>query len=285
MTTTHTICKFAIAATLSMSFAIPAFSSDLPKTQRVETSGKLTILNTLAYAPFNFYDENQKPAGLVIELAQAAADALDAKLDVVVTPFPSIFPSIAAGRSDIAWSTFTATAERLNAVDFVTFMKSGIVAVVPTTTLDQYKSQNDLCGKKIAVYAGNSADFAADSISADCEKANLPKINKMLFPTQQESIQAVLSGRAEGRLEDSTAALYYVGTTNKAMAVAPGEYFPLPLGAIVKKGDTQTAEMLRSVIQHLMDNGKYAEILKKYNMDRAAIAKSEVVTSIEQTKQ
>lgn len=269
----------ALALCALTSTSVPSYADDLPKTEEVASTGKLTILNTLAYAPFNYIGKDQRPAGLVVEVAQAAADALGVKLDIVTTPFASIFPSIAAGRSKIAWSTFTATPERLKVVDFVTFLKSGIVLVVPSDKVGSFQSKTDVCGAKIAVYKGNSADLAADNLSADCVAVGKPKIDKLLYPTQQESIQAVLAGRAQGRLEDTTAALYYVDTTNKTMAVAPGEYLPLPLGVIVPKGDTKTAEMVQKVIQHLMDNGTYSKIFAKFNMTAAEIKTSEIITS------
>lgn len=276
---------FGIFSIAMISAVGSSHADDLPKTEDVMTSGKLSILSSMAYAPFSYYEEGQKPAGLDIELAQAAADALGVRLDIVTTPFESIFPSIAAGRSKIAWSTFTATPERLKAVDFVTYLKSGIVLVVPTDKVANFQSQDKLCGAKIAVFKGNSSDFAVDSLSADCERSGAPKIEKFLYPTQQETIQAVLAGRVDGRLEDTTAASYYVNSTNKSMTIAPGEYFPLPLGAIIPKGDKKTAEMLQKVIQHLIDDGTYAKIFGKYNMSRAMIEHSEIITDANQLPQ
>ncbi|MBB4236240.1 ABC transporter substrate-binding protein [Rhizobium esperanzae] len=262
-----------------------AWAADLPKSDDVTSTGKLTILSTMDYAPFEFLDKSGKPDGLDIELAQAAAEALGAKLDIVTTPFPSIFPSITAGRGKIAWSTFTATPERLKIVNFVTFLKSGIVLVTPADKASRFKSKDDLCGAKVAVHNGSSGDFAADKLSTDCKAAGKPEIEKSLYPQQQNIIQAVLSGRVDGYFDDTTAALYYVGTTKGAMVVAPGEYFPLPLGIAIPKDDPKTAEMLQKVLQHLMDNGTYAKVLAKYEMGPAAVQQADVISSADQLPQ
>lgn len=259
-----------------------AWAGDLPKSDDVTSTGRLTILSTMDYAPFEFLNKEGKPDGLDVELAQAAADALGVKLDIITTPFPSIFPSIAAGRGKIAWSTFTATPERLKIVNFVTFLKSGIVLVVPTDNVSKFQSKDDLCGSRIAVHNGSSGDFAADKLSAECKAASKPEIEKSLYPQQQDIIQAVLSGRVDGYFDDTTAAIYYVGTTKGAMVVAPGEYFPLPLGIAVPKDDPKTAEMLQKVLQHLMDNGTYAKILDKYKMGPAAAKQADVISSADQ---
>lgn len=265
--------------------ASPVLADNLPKNDEVKSTGKLTILNALNYAPFQIVDKDGKPAGMNIELAQAAADALGAQLEVIKTPFPSMLPSLAAGRGKIAWSTLTVTPERLKIVDFVTFMRSGMVLIVPIDKLSDFKSKDDMCGAKIAVQSGTAADFGVDRLSKDCITAGKDPIQKSIYPDQKDAIQAVVTGRVAGRLDDTTAATYYVDHSNNKMAMAPGEYFPLPLGIAVPKNDKQTAEMMQKVFQHLIDNGTYQKILGKYNMGIAAVKRSDVITSAEQIPQ
>jgi hypothetical protein len=88
----------------------------------------------MEYAPFEFIDENGKQVGINIELAEEAAKLLGAELEVTRIPFPSMIPGLAAGRFKVAWETFAATDDRLKQVDFVMFIKSGIVA---STTPDK----------------------------------------------------------------------------------------------------------------------------------------------------
>ncbi|MFS8147328.1 ABC transporter substrate-binding protein [Rhizobium sp. BR 249] len=280
---TRMLCNALVIG--GMVAANAAWAGDLPKNDDVQSTGKLTILSPMNYAPFEFVGEDGKPAGLDIELAQAMADELGVSLDIVVTPFQTMFPSIAAGRGKIAWSTFTVTGERLKIVDFVSFLKSGIVLITPADKVSKFKSKDDVCGAKIAVHGGSSADFAVDKLSADCKAAGKPDIQKALYPEQKDTIQAVLAGRADGRLDDTTAAIYYVDHSNNTMAVAPGEYFPLPLGVAVPKNDKQTAEMMQKAFQHLIDNGTYLKILDKYKMGPAAVTHSEVITSADQLPQ
>ena len=103
-------------------------AAELPKSPEVAETGKLAIANTLEYAPFEFIDENGKQVGINIELAEEAAKLLGAELEVTRIPFPSMIPGLAAGRFKVAWETFAATDDRLKQVDFVMFIKSGIVA-------------------------------------------------------------------------------------------------------------------------------------------------------------
>ena len=63
-------------------------AAELPKSPEVTETGKLTLANTLEYAPFEFTGEDGKPTGVNIELAAEAARLLAAegfRFDVAFT--------------------------------------------------------------------------------------------------------------------------------------------------------------------------------------------------------
>ncbi len=269
-------------------FAFSAFSTisssaaDIPVTDAVKSSGKLTIANSLAYAPFEYTDAAGNPAGLDIELAQAAADLMGVKLEVVTIPFASQIPALASGRATMAWTTFTVLPERLKQVDFVSFMQTGSVAAVKPEDKDKFTKKLDLCGRAIAVQTGSSGDVAADSISAECKAANLAEIKKQIYPEPKDSIGAVLSGRAEAWLDDSTAAGYFEKTSKGQLVVTGDSYYPSPLGVAIPKGDKATAAMVEALLKELMANGTYKKLLDNYNMGKSALEAPVVYTDVSQ---
>ncbi|MBY3517110.1 ABC transporter substrate-binding protein [Rhizobium laguerreae] len=267
---------------VALTLAQNAIGAEIPVTESVKSSGTLTIANGLDYAPFEFVDANGQPAGLDVDLAHEAAKLITAKLDLQRIPFASQIPSLAAGRVKVAWATFTVKEDRLKQVDFVTFLQSGTVAMVLPDKKDSISDAKSLCGKRVAVQTGSAADFTTDKLSEDCAKSNLPKIDKVIYPEQKDTIQAVLTGRADARFDDSTAAGYYEQTSNGKLVVAPGVYDVLPLGVAVQKGDKASAEMMQAIFQELIANGKYKTVLDKYGMSLAAVKKSRIITSIDQ---
>lgn len=269
---------FAIALFMSGS----ALAGDIPVTPAVKQSGKLTIANSLAYPPFDFVDEAGAPAGLDIELARAAADLMGVKLDIVIMPFAAQIPGMTSGRITVAWTTFTITGERLQQVDFVSYLQAGTVVAALPENKDKFKTEDDLCGKNLAVQTGSSGDFIADKLSAICTGKNLPAIAKTIVPEQKDSIQAVLTRRADGWLDDSTVAGYYETTSKGQMVVASPTYFPSPLGIAVPKGDSATAKMMHAAVQELIANGTYATLVGKYNMHSSAVTESVVYTDAKQ---
>ena len=271
-----------VAATALAAIATVATAGDIPVINTVKESGNFTIANSLSYAPFEFTDENGKAAGVDIELATAAAELLGAELKIEVVPFASQIPGLAADRFKVAWSTFTVTAERLEQVDFVSFLQTGVVIVTTPDAAASFEGEHAACGRKIAVLTGSSGDFVADKLTEACEAADKPAIDKQIYPEQKDAIQAIMAGRSEARLEDSTSAGYYQQTSGGKQVVVGQPMFPLPLGVAVRKGDTAAAEMMQAVFNEMIANGSYDQILSGYSLNASGLSESTIYTDASQ---
>lgn len=268
-----------------MASAIGAYAQEVSVTPAVQEAGKLAIASSLAYAPFEFTDEKGAPAGLNIELAHAVAEALGVELDIVTIPFAATIPAIVSGRVKVGWATFSVLPERIVQVDFVAFMQTGVVVSTLPENKDNFANKTDLCGKTIAVGNGSSSDVSADKLSEECTAAGLPALNKVIFPEQKDAIQAVITGRAEARLDDDTAAGYYEVTTNGQLVVAGESFYPAPLAIAVPKGDAETAKMIASAFRKIIADGSYQAILDSYGMVNAALTEPVIYTDSSQIPQ
>ncbi|CAH2805211.1 MAG: hypothetical protein PPHEINF_5762 [uncultured Paraburkholderia sp.] len=278
-----TALKYLVALGCGL-VTVVAVAQDISVTPDVKSSGVFTIASSLDYAPFEFTDAAGKPSGLDIELATAVAATLAAKLNIVTIPFPSQIPSLATHRVTVAWSSFSVTEERLKQVDFVSFLQTSTVASVLPERAKEFRNSDDLCGKTVAVNRGSAEDFAADQLRARCTKATLKPIRKQILPSQQDCVQAVLTGRADAVFDDQTAASYYEMTSGRKLVVTPSSYYPTPLGVAVAKGDKATAAMLAGALKKLMADGTYARIVQKYNMRQSAIKEPTIYTDASQLK-
>lgn len=259
-------------------------AAELPKSPEVMEAGKLTVANTLEYAPFEFTGEDGKPTGVNIELAAEAARLLGVELDVVRIPFTSMIPGLAAGRFKISWETFSPTEERLKQVDFVIFLKAGTVASTTREKAAEFNTENNLCGKRVGIVAGNVADFTADKLNLACKDAGLPEISKAVFPEAKDIVQAVLSGRVDARLDDATSSGYYEVISGGKLVVVKGLYDVSPLGLAVPKGDKETAEMMRAVLQAMIKNSTYQKVMEKYGLTSAMVDEAYIVDSMDKIR-
>ena len=279
-----TAIKSAILSTVALvASATVSLAGDIALPSYVKDSGKLPIATTI-YAPFSYIDESGKQVGLSVELAQAAAKELGVELTIDQVPFTSLIPSLGADRIKIAWLNASVTEERLKQADFVSWMEDGTIISTLPENKDKYAKRTALCGATVAVQSGTAADFSADQVNEECKAAGLKEFKKDIYPSQQDTVQAVITGRADAYLDDSTSAGYY-SQVSKGKLVLTGEVFhKKPIGHIIKKGDVETATMLAAAIQKLIDDGTYNTILAKYGMTSSAIAKPVIYTDISQLK-
>lgn len=270
----------AVTALLTVA-AGNALADDIPIAAYVKETGKLPIAMTI-YAPYSYLDQGGKQIGLSIELARAASKYLGVEPEVTIVPFTTLIPSLAAGRIKIAWLNASVTEERLKQADFVSWMQDGAIVSTLPENKDKYAQRAALCGRTVAVQSGTAADFAADGVNRECKSAGRPEFKKDIYPSQQDTVQAVITGRADAYIDDSTTAGYYSQVSNGRL-VQTGEIFNRkPIGHIIAKGDAATAKMLAAVIQKLMDDGTYAALLNKYGMGASAIPKPVIYTDVAQ---
>jgi polar amino acid transport system substrate-binding protein len=274
------LAGLGLAATIA-AWSAAAMAADVPKSPDVEQTGTLTIANTLDFAPFEYLDADGKQTGIIIELAGEVAKLVDAKLDVQRTPFPTMIPGLAAGRFKIAWETFSANPERLAQVDFVMFIKAGIAASTSPDKKDGFAGDTGLCGKRIGVSAGSASDFLADKLSKDCTDKGQKAIEKSVFNSSTDIIQAVLSDRIDARLDDATSSSYFEVTSKGQLVVLPTLYDIAPLGLAIAKDDKGTADMMVAALGELFRNGTYQAILDKYGMGAYAIKEPYFVGSMD----
>ena len=246
-------------------------AAEVAKSTEVKQSGTLAVANTLDYAPFEYLDADGKQTGIIIELAGEVAKLVDAKLDVQRTPFPSMIPGLAAGRFKIAWETFSATPERLKQVDFVMFLKAGLAVSTSPDKKASFSGDTPLCGKRIGVSAGSASDFLVDKLSKECTDKGQAAIEKSVFNSSTDIVQAVLSDRVDARMDDATASSYFEVTSKGQLVVLPTLYDVAPLGMAIAKDDKETADMMVAALAELFKNGTYKATLEKYGMGAYAI--------------
>ena len=83
-----------------------------------------------AFKPYEFY-EGSEIVGIDAEMAQAVADKLGMKLDIIDMDFDAIINAVQSGKADIGVAGMTVTEERLKTIDFTdTYAKAKQVIIV-----------------------------------------------------------------------------------------------------------------------------------------------------------
>ncbi|MBJ7353587.1 MAG: ABC transporter substrate-binding protein [Thermoleophilaceae bacterium] len=245
--------------------------------QAIKDQGTLTVAMDASYAPNEFFDEDGKTIiGTDADLADAIGKTLGLEVDKKNATFDSIIPGLAAGKFDIALSSFTDTKEREQTVDMVTYLTAGTGFYTNADKPTEVTGVADLCGKTVAVQKGT---VQQDDVEAQNKKCSEP-IDIKVFTQQTDVDLAISSGRAEVALADSPVAAYAVKQSDGSLKSTGKDYDSAPYGIAINK-KTELTPAIQAAVQELIDNGTYAAILKKWGLESGAITESKINDGVE----
>ena len=235
----------------------------------VASKGTISVAMDASYPPFQmFADDNKTIIGFDAEFASAVGERLGLKVQLVNAGFDSILPGLAAGRYDLAESSFSVTPERQKTVDFVDYLQGGAgIAVTPGNPKKLSMDPMVLCGHKIAAQKGTTqAIEQLPNIVKMCTDAGKPAVQPELFPSQNDAILALNSGRVDGMMADSTAVSYQGALSGGKFELAPGDiYEARPTGIALPKGSALKAAV-SAAVKSLYDDGTVKKLTAKWDI-------------------
>jgi polar amino acid transport system substrate-binding protein len=256
------------SASTPSSAANPSVAKLVPAA--VKSKGTLTVASDASYAPNEFIaPDGHTVIGMDPDLMKAIGAVMGLKVKVVNVPFASIIPGMAAGKYDVGASSFTDTKEREKTVDFVTYLSVGEAFLSKANSGVNPKALADLCGLTVSVESGTVELDDATAQNKKCKAAGKPAIKLLVFPDQNGANLALRSGRAQVDFADSPIIAYQV--RQLGVQVQSGPTFGVaPYGLALPKGNGM-AQAVLAALKQLMANGTYAAILKKWQLQSAAI--------------
>jgi len=235
----------------------------------IKKKGTLTVASEAEYAPNEFIaPDGHTVIGMDPDLVKALAAVMGLKARVVNSTFEAIIPGLAAGRYDIGASSFTDTKEREKTVDFVTYLSVGQAFLTKADGGPKPNTLADLCGHKVSVEKGTVELEEAEKQNKKCKAAGKP-ITLLIFPGQNDANLALSSGRAEIDYADSPIIAYQVRKLGVSVRSSP-TFGAAPYGLALPKGNGMAKPVLEA-LKVLMADGTYAAILKKWELESAAI--------------
>ncbi|HEX4018935.1 MAG TPA: transporter substrate-binding domain-containing protein, partial [Frankiaceae bacterium] len=166
----------APSASADSSISVPA---------AIKSKGTLVVATDPSYAPNEFFgSDNKTIVGMDIDLANAIAQTLGLKFNIVKADFAGIIPGLASGKYDLSLSSFTDSKEREKTVDMVTYFTAGTSLMVKSGNPDKL-APDSLCGKKVAVEKGTVQENPdLPTKSKACTTAGKAAITTLSYPDQ-----------------------------------------------------------------------------------------------------
>ena len=158
-------------------------------------SEALAVGMDLSYPPFETIDENGKPMGISIQLAEALAQFLGRPLRIENIPFVGLIPSLQNKRVDCIISSMTDTPERRQSIAFSdAYLTIGLALLVGARSDLSKATDLDRPERTLVVRQGTTGELWA--------RSNLKKAKVLSVEKENSAVLEVVQGKADAFLYD-----------------------------------------------------------------------------------
>lgn len=219
-----------------------------------DTKETLTMVTNAEFPPYE-YKEGDKVVGIDADVAQAIADKLGMKLEIVDTKFDAIIPGVQSGKYDMGMAGMTVTPDREKSVAFSDSYATGIQSIIVKQGSD-IKSVDDLSEKtKIGVQLGTTGDiYAKDDFGDEAVQE---------FDKGADAVQALLAGKIDCVIIDNEPAKSFVAA-NDGLEILSTSYAEEEYAICFKKDNTELQTKVNGALKELIADGTLQKIVNKY---------------------
>ncbi|MBR1731616.1 MAG: amino acid ABC transporter substrate-binding protein [Ruminococcus sp.] len=222
------------------------------------------------FPPYGYLDEKTNEyTGFDLELAQAVCDSLGWELKKQPIEWDSKDSELDSGTIDCIWNGFTINGREDQYTWSVPYVDNSQVVVVKSDS--EIAKLDDLSGKVVAVQADSSAlaalqgEDATDENKKLCESfAELQQIGNY-----NDALMNLDAGAVDAVCMDIGVASYNVKNNDGKYKILDDQISTEQYGIGFKKGNTELKDKVEKALMDLVDNGKFAEIAKKYSLEDA----------------
>lgn len=224
----------------------------------VESSGVVRIGVRNDNPPMSFLDDEGEWIGFDLELAQAIADELGAKLELVPVDGTTRIGFLESGQVDLSVASMNHTRSREESIDFsITYFWDNQSLLVRTGS---YASIDELIDQKVAASAGSSVIDSWTNYAA-AAGGDAPEIVE--FEDKLAAVQAVLDGAVEGYSEDNIT-LLSLAAGNPDLTLLPGGHNRVQFGIGVPENDSDWSDAVNVAVQEVWKSGEYQRIYDRW---------------------
>jgi polar amino acid transport system substrate-binding protein len=296
MTLKHTLIPLAGALALgvaAIAFAASSFNLSPDQPGRIRASADTTVLKTLppnlafaekdtltvgivpALPPISTYATDAKTiVGFDPDLSQLVADGLGRKLKLVPLAWADWPLALQSGKVDAVISNVTVTEERKQKFDFSTYRRDELgFYVKANSAIKVIHDPKDIAGLRIITDAGTNQE----KILLEWDKENvahgLKPITVQYYDDDAVRELALQSGRADAIFSVNAVLAYQQAVQGKTRLVGTvsGGWPRTAEVAITTRRGSGLAAPVTQLLNDLIADGKYHQVLERWNLGSEAI--------------
>ncbi|MER6087620.1 ABC transporter substrate-binding protein [Streptomyces bluensis] len=258
---------------------VDSIAAEVP--EKIRKRGTLEIVDSSgSAAPLTFFaTDNKTIIGVEPDIASLVADVLGLKLHINTVSWENIFVGLDSAKYDVGFSNITVTEERKEKYDFATYREDNLGFEAKKGSGLKITGPEDVAGKTVAVGSGTNQEKLLIEWSKENEKAGRKPVNIKYYQNDSDTYLALQSGRIDLYLGPNPTAAYHAATTGTTEVVGTysgaGAALQGLIAATTKK-DSGLVKPLADALNHVIENGTYATVLKRWGLSDEAVTKSEI---------
>lgn len=216
---------------------------------------KLVAGTDATYAPMESMDKNGEIVGIDIDIVNAIAEAAGFEVEFKNIGWEPLFPALDNEEVDFAVSSITITEEREESFDFTdSYYVANQIILVPEDS--DIKEFADLEGKKVSAQINTTGHIVVQELLGKTSK------DIVAAETMPFAIEDMLNGNAVAAVGDNSTVNEYIKNNPdvKAKTIEDDSFEKEYYGLMVKKGNTEIADLLNEGIQKIKESGELEEI-------------------------
>jgi polar amino acid transport system substrate-binding protein len=168
------------------------------------SAAEWTVGANIGNVPWEFQDAQGKFVGFEVDLVNEVAKRTGNTVKIENIPFNGLFPAVLSGRIQIAISSVTITAKRLETLAFAQpyYDSDQSLSVLKASAINKLE---DLSGKTVGVDTASTGDIWATENTA---KYKIAKISR--YEGLAPAMLDLAAGRIDGYISDIPAVEYYI---------------------------------------------------------------------------
>lgn len=242
--------------------------------------GKLTVAVGAFVPPLSYVPDGETlPAGTEPNFGSLIAEGLGLEYNPVVVAWADWPLGIQSGKYDLITSNVTVTEERKELYDFASYRQDLLGFYVRSdSAISTIEKADDISGLKVVVGSGTNQEKVLLSWNEELAAAGKAPAELNYYDDNAAATLALQSGRVDATFGPNATSAWAAKETGetKLVGIIPGGW-PLQadIAAATKKGNG-LIEPVGIVLNALIEDGTYADVLKVWNLTSEGVDTSRI---------
>lgn len=252
------LCALTALLMALMMAALPIQAAEVNRLEKIKADGKIVMVTSPDYAPYEFLDQQGNPVGADISLGQHIAQQLGVELVIDPMDFDTVLAAIVTGKADMGIAGMVPKEERKETMDYtdIYYNDGDQVLVILKEKAESLKTLSDFAGKTVAAQNGT---LQQQLVTEQIPDATMEPIVKI-----PDAIMMVMTGKVDGVALASVVADQYVANyPDLTICETRFEYASLGVAIGVPKGNSELLDALNTIVKDVLDKGLYNQWMQE----------------------